>query len=54
MSFAGFPAVALDFYAALGADNSRSYWAAHRDLYEGSVRKPLAALLGDLAGEFGG
>jgi uncharacterized protein (DUF2461 family) len=54
MSFAGFPAAAFDFYAGLGADNSRSYRAAHRDVYEGSVRAPLTALLGDLAGEFGG
>jgi uncharacterized protein (TIGR02453 family) len=54
ISFAGFPAAAFDFYAGLGADNSRSYWAAHRDVYEDSVRAPLAALLGDLAVEFGG
>jgi uncharacterized protein (TIGR02453 family) len=54
MKFAGFPAAAFDFYAGLGADNSRAYWTAHRDVYEDSVRAPLAALLGDLAGEFGG
>jgi uncharacterized protein (TIGR02453 family) len=54
MSFAGFPAAAFDFYVGLLADNSRSYWAAHRDVYEDSVRAPLAALLGGLAGEFGG
>jgi uncharacterized protein (DUF2461 family) len=38
----------------LRADNSRTYWAAHRDLYEYSVRALLAALLDDLAGELGG
>lgn len=54
MTFAGFPAAAFDFYAGLAADNSRSYWTAHHDVYEDSVRAPLAALLGDLAGEFGG
>ena len=54
MRFGGFPAAAFDFYAGLRADNSRSYWAAHRDVYEDSVRAPLAALLDDLAGEFGG
>jgi uncharacterized protein (TIGR02453 family) len=42
------------FYAGLGADNSRTYWAAHRDVYEDAVRAPLAALLAELAGEFGG
>src|SRR5215471_6275303 len=54
MRFGGFPAAAFDFYAGLRTDNSRSYWAAHRDVYEDSVRAPLAALLDDLAGEFGG
>ena len=54
MKFGGFPAAAFDFYAGLRADNSRTYWAAHRDLYQDSVRAPLAALLDDLAGEFGG
>ena len=54
MRFGGFPAAAFDFYTGLRADNSRSYWAAHRDVYEDSVRAPLAALLDDLAGEFGG
>jgi uncharacterized protein (TIGR02453 family) len=54
MRFGGFPAAAFDFYAGLGADNSRTYWAAHRDVYEDAVRAPLAALLAELAGEFGG
>jgi uncharacterized protein (TIGR02453 family) len=54
MTFGGFPAAAFDFYAGLRADNSRTYWAAHHEVYEDSVRAPLAALLDDLAGEFGG
>ena len=54
MRFDGFPRAAFDFYAGLGADNSKTYWAAHRDIYENSVRAPLAALLAELAGEFGG
>jgi uncharacterized protein (TIGR02453 family) len=54
MRFGGFPRAAFDFYAGLDADNSRTYWAAHRDVYEDSVRAPLAALLAELAGEFGG
>ena len=54
MSFAGFPAAAFDFYVGLAADNSKAYWTARRDVYENSVRAPLAALLGGLAGDFGG
>jgi uncharacterized protein (TIGR02453 family) len=54
MRFGGFPATAFDFYAGLRADNSKAYWSSHRDVYDGSVRAPLAALLDDLAGEFGG
>ena len=54
MRFAGFPVAAFDFSAGLRADNSRTYWAAHRDIYEDSVRAPLAALLEGLADEFGG
>jgi len=53
MGFGGIPAAAFDFYAGLQADNSRAYWAAHRDSYESAVREPLAALLADLAAEFG-
>ena len=54
MRFGGFPAAAFDFYAGLGADTSRTYWAAHRDVYDDAVRAPLASLLAELASEFGG
>ena len=54
MNFAGFPAAAFEFYAGLRADNSKDYWTAHRAVYEDSVRAPLAALLDQLAAEFGG
>ena len=54
MEFTGFPAAAFGFYAGLQADNSKAYWTAHRAVYEESVRAPLAALLDELAGEFGG
>jgi uncharacterized protein (TIGR02453 family) len=54
MRFGGFPAAAFEFYAGLRADNSKSYWTAHRAVYEDAVRAPLAALLDELAGEFGG
>ena len=34
MAFTGFPAEAVTFYEGLGADNSRAYWQAHKDVYE--------------------
>ena len=51
--FTGWPAEALEFYVGLEADNSKSYWRAHRSVYEGSVRAPMEALLTELEDEFG-
>jgi uncharacterized protein (TIGR02453 family) len=51
--FEGFPEAALDFYEDLEMDNTRSFWAAHRDVYEASVRAPMVALLAELEPEFG-
>jgi uncharacterized protein (TIGR02453 family) len=51
--FTGWPAEAFDFYDRLAADNSRAWWAAHKDEYERWVREPMAALLAELAAEFG-
>jgi len=53
MSFTGFPAAALDFYDDLEMDNTKTYWTAHKHVYEESVRAPMAALLADLEEEFG-
>jgi uncharacterized protein (TIGR02453 family) len=53
MSFTGFPAEALDFYDDLEMDNTKTYWTAHKHVYEESVRAPMAALLADLEEEFG-
>ncbi|MEU4195282.1 DUF2461 domain-containing protein [Kribbella sp. NPDC026611] len=53
MSFTGFPAAALDFYDDLEMDNTKSWWTAHKDVYEESVRAPMAALLAELEEEFG-
>ncbi len=52
--FSGIPADAFDFYDELAADNSKAWWAAHKDRYETSVRAPLAALMEELGDEFGG
>jgi uncharacterized protein (TIGR02453 family) len=53
MSFTGVPIAALDFYEDLEADNSKSFWAAHKHIYDESVRAPLDALAQSLAKEFG-
>ncbi len=52
-SFSGFPVAALDFYDDLELDNTRSFWAAHKDTYEESVRAPMVALTAALESEFG-
>lgn len=53
MDFPGFPEAALDFYDDLEMDNTRSFWEAHRHVYEESVRAPMTALVEALAPEFG-
>ena len=53
MEFTGFPVAALDFYDDLEMDNTKTYWTAHKHVYEESVRAPMAALLADLEEEFG-
>lgn len=53
MTFEGWPAEALDFYEGLEADNSKSYWSAHKALYDDAVYAPLAELLDELEPEFG-
>jgi uncharacterized protein (TIGR02453 family) len=52
--FNGFSDRALDFYEGLRADNSKTYWTAHKQVYEDEVRAPMQALLDSLAEEFGG
>jgi uncharacterized protein (TIGR02453 family) len=54
MSFTGIPDEAFTFYEGLRADNSKTYWTAHKDTYESAVRAPMMALLEQLAAEFGG
>lgn len=53
MAFRGIPAEAFDFYEGLEADNSKAWWTEHKDLYDTCVKDPLAALLADVADEFG-
>ena len=51
--FTGIPAEAFDFYDALAADNSRSFWEDHKHEYLACVREPLAALGEELGPQFG-
>ncbi|MEV0615516.1 DUF2461 domain-containing protein [Nonomuraea sp. NPDC050404] len=53
MGFSGFPDEAILFYEGLEADNSKTYFAQHKRLYEEAVREPMLALTEELAGEFG-
>ena len=53
MAFRGWPAEAIEFFEGLEADNSKSYWQAHKDVYERSIRAPMDELLAELAPEFG-
>jgi uncharacterized protein (TIGR02453 family) len=53
MTFRGWPAEALDFYEGLEADNTKTYWTAHRAGYDDDVLAPMTALLTELAKEFG-
>src|ERR1700722_8177769 len=53
MAFGGWPEEALDFYEGLEADNSRSYWLAHKDIYDSCVHAPMAELLAELEPEHG-
>ncbi|HEU5004246.1 MAG TPA: DUF2461 domain-containing protein [Actinomycetota bacterium] len=46
--FAGWPEEALEFFEGLEADNSKSYWQAHKATYEEAVLAPMQALLADL------
>jgi uncharacterized protein (TIGR02453 family) len=52
-SFQGFPEAALDFYDDLEMDNTKSFWQAHKHVYDEAVRAPMLALTGALAEEFG-
>jgi len=52
-AFTGIPEAALDFYDDLEMDNTKSFWAEHKETYETAVRGPMTALLNALEPEFG-
>jgi uncharacterized protein (TIGR02453 family) len=45
---------AFEFYEGLRADNSKTYWTAHKQIYDDFVRAPMQQLLDDLAARFDG
>jgi uncharacterized protein (TIGR02453 family) len=53
VAFRGWPAEAIEFFEGLEADNSKSFWLAHKDDYERCVKHPMDELVGELAAEFG-
>jgi uncharacterized protein (TIGR02453 family) len=53
MTFHGWTDAILDFYEGLEADNSKSYWQAHKKAYDEQVLEPMQALLAELEDEFG-
>src|ERR1700704_5398938 len=53
MTFRGWPQAALDFYVGLEADNSKTYFHAHRQTYDECVKEPFLALSEEIEREFG-
>ena len=51
--FHGIPVAALDFYEDLEADNTKSFWNSHKQVYDQSVRAPIEELAAALAPAFG-
>jgi uncharacterized protein (TIGR02453 family) len=53
VAFNGWPQEAVEFFEGLEADNSKSYWQAHKAVYERSVKGPMEELLAELAAPYG-
>jgi uncharacterized protein (TIGR02453 family) len=53
MAFQGWPEAALDFYDGLEEDNSKTYWTAHKAIYEEAVLGPMTDLTEELGKDFG-
>jgi uncharacterized protein (TIGR02453 family) len=53
VAFRGWPAEALEFYEGLEADNSKTYWTAHKAVYEEKIYAPMVQLIAELESEFG-
>ena len=53
MAFRGWKVEALEFFEGLEVDNSKSYWQAHKGVYDDVVRAPMEELLAELEPDFG-
>jgi uncharacterized protein (TIGR02453 family) len=53
MAFGGWSEEALEFYAGLEADNSKSFWTANKAVYQEKVLRPMEELVEQLAPELG-
>ncbi|HXJ70013.1 MAG TPA: DUF2461 domain-containing protein [Verrucomicrobiae bacterium] len=53
MAFRGWSDEALEFFEGLEADNSKTYWQAHKAVYDDQVRAPMEELLAELEPQFG-
>lgn len=53
MTFQGWPEEALDFYDGLAADNTKTYWLAHKQVYDDCVLRPMTLLLAELGPDHG-
>jgi uncharacterized protein (TIGR02453 family) len=53
VAFRGWPVEAVEFYEGLEADNSKTYWTAHKAVYDEKVQAPMRELLAELEPEFG-
>src|SRR5690242_10770605 len=53
MAFKGWKVEALEFFEGLEAENTKTYWLAHKEQYEQLVRAPMEELVAELEPEFG-
>jgi uncharacterized protein (TIGR02453 family) len=53
VAFEGWPAEALEFFEGLAADNSKSYWLTHKQVYDDCVLAPMRALVAEIESEPG-
>jgi uncharacterized protein (TIGR02453 family) len=53
VAFKGWSAQAVEFFEDLEDDNSRTFWHAHKAIYEQEVKRPMEELLAELGKEFG-
>jgi uncharacterized protein (TIGR02453 family) len=51
--FVGWPKPALQFFAGLQKDNSKTYFETHRTTFEEDIRGPMEGLLAELRRDFG-